>query len=212
MIGLGTILEVFFYVARFQQDGTSLLLSLLIAAALSLLMALGVYNKWLWLVLSVGVYSVFSTSAGQTFSLLARENIVASPTSMLQSSFQNDTSRLDKEAEKLNKDMESVSTVEEQAKYRTTLQQMRQRLASIQEAKERLVEQEKASNKESFEAKKEAIKATNIYEFYASMGQWHLVEWLKFILHSVLSTFIAIMVPIGIITWPKKAPKWVIPK
>ena len=44
----------------------------------------------------------------------------------------------------------------------------------------------------------------SIYDFYASMPKWSGLEWLKFIFHTILSAFIALMTPIGILTWNKK--------
>jgi len=47
--------------------------------------------------------------------------------------------------------------------------------------------------------------STNIYEFYNKLFGLDPV-WLQFILQTILSAFIAVMVPIGILTLPKREP------
>jgi len=52
---------------------------------------------------------------------------------------------------------------------------------------------------------KAIIKNMSIYDFYASMTDWYRMDWLKFLFHTVLSILIAIMTPIGLLTWDVKS-------
>jgi hypothetical protein len=45
----------------------------------------------------------------------------------------------------------------------------------------------------------------SIYGFYAGMVDWKKDDWLKFIFHFFLSVLIAIMAPVGIVSWGHQA-------
>lgn len=219
MIVFGALLEIYFYVFRFTQDGISVYVALVISVALNLLMALAVYGAqehrlWITVVIIVGAYSVFSTSAGQTFSLLNRDNSVGvteltRANVVTQTNNAHDIALLDKEAESITTQLGSIQAdIATVAKYRTTIKQLNDRLTAIGEQKRVLNTQANRARNEEIVANKQAIIATNIYEFYATMATWNNTERLKFIFHTILSLFIAIMTPLGILVWPKeRSPK-----
>jgi hypothetical protein len=218
MIVLGAFLEVYFYVFRFTQDGISLTVAITIASALNLLMALGVYRcksnlRWLFLVAPLGLYSVFSTSAGQTFSLLTKENNIGIAEQTKQENTSGDEitrtlNRLSTEAANITDALNKLPADPlERAKWRTFIKQSTDRLTSIDAQAKDLRNERLLGNTDTLSATKKATLASDIYSFYSNLPTWNSTEWLKFLFHSILSAFIAIMTPLGVLSWPNNDGK-----
>jgi hypothetical protein len=214
MVALGSTLEIYYYVMRFLQDGTTVLISSIIAAALNLLLSMAVYKsekskKWYTLIIVLGAYSVLATSAGQTFSLLNREaagtmQVEISKNEELISEYKSDIAALDRERNTLSAQLEGIQTIEQRYEFKETVKKAEQRLDEIKKDKIRLQSLIDSTTQKSNAAAKEGVRATSIYDFYGSMKKWTGTDWIKFIFHTVLSGFIAIMAPVGVLTWPKK--------
>jgi len=217
MISIGSFLEIWFYYARFKQDGIPVWLCWIIATGLNLLLNLFVYNfrktRWLIiLIIALGSYSVFSTSAGQTFMLLSLEtneatdlkiNVLNKNVDILNEAID----RLNAESVSINATLGTIQDIEHEANYRTTVRGARDRLSEIDHERSELLAKliDLTTGQET--VIRESIKATSIYDFYGSMVEWNNTNWLKFIFHTVLSIFIAIMAPTGILTWESKKKK-----
>jgi hypothetical protein len=73
MIGLGSFLEIHYYKFRFENDGIETWLAIIIGIALTLFLCLAIFERkkklMKLLIISLVIYSVLATSAGQSFSL-----------------------------------------------------------------------------------------------------------------------------------------------
>jgi len=167
-------------------------------------------NKiFLSVAITVTVYAVIQTSAGQTFSLLARD-AQAGKTDVnisLITEYKKNLERIDTEYATINKQMQSIKTTEDRANYGVTVGRMSGRLQTLNaERTKTIIELKALSEKQSTTEIKE-VNNMSVYDFYASMPAWSGMDWLKFLFHTVLSIFIALMTPIGLLSWtPSDAP------
>ena len=224
MITMGSFLEVFYYFWRFSNDGIATWLAVSIGAALTLLLALAIIqrrNKWAWtIIVPLAFYSIMATSAGQAFSLgivLEAETEAQVEEAYRQEEIRAVQSRIDvlqSEYQEIRGQINAtVTSLADRGYWRTTLAAAEARQAELRV----LISESQAA---ITELRREAVshenieeKSTNIYEFYHRLFGLDPV-WLQFILQTVLSAFIAVMVPIGILTLPRretaplaKAPK-----
>lgn len=214
IIALGSFLDIYFYAFRFTGDGMLMPIALITAVSLEILLAFAVYNAHTsyWFVavaVAVTIYATIQTSAGQTFALLS---YVATTGQEAEHTGQDriaieagkNLDRLAIEADTINKQLQSLSSVESRYMYANTISNATNRLNAI--SKERTENFKIISDQttKKSDSEKSAVKNMSIYDFYASMPRWSGLEWLKFIFHTILSAFIALMTPIGILTWNKK--------
>jgi len=211
IIALGSSIDVYFYAFRFIGDGNNLVLAIAMSIALEIFLALCVLKttqskKYYILVVAVSLYAVIQTSAGQTFSLLSSETNTGKTNikSELIEEYRKNLDRLEIETRAINKQMDSVQTTADRANYGRTVYSAQLRLDDI--SKERIKSLQSMSDLSSEYSKDEKSdnKKMSVYDFYSSMPNWSSKDWLKFVFHTVLSLFIALMTPIGILVWNAK--------
>jgi hypothetical protein len=220
LISFGAGLDAYFYVFRFLADGTNLFVALSAALALELLLAFAVWNAQkskLFTAVAVAItfYAVVQTSAGQTFSLLSRDAAAGDQTGINQTLIDEEKknlARLDAESATITKQLSSIQTTEDRAAYGLTIGRMTYRLSEL--ARDRNNSSQKISLLSDKNGKSEIVRVKNmsIYDFYASMTGWHSMDWLKFLFHTFLSILLAIMTPIGLLTWDPKSAGMVLKK
>jgi hypothetical protein len=220
MIVLGSFLEIYYYAFRFTNDGIDLWLATVIGIALTLLLSLAVFMRNLkpvwFLIIPLSIYSVICTSAGQSFSLgleIKQEKIEQVQAENNQKEIDDTRARItwiDNELAILRKQKdETITSLADRYKWKNTL-----RIAEAREKEltnERGIQANKLSELRAQATTSQDIKQrlTNIYEFYNQMTGWS-PEWLQFSLHTILSIFIALMSPLGIIiitNMPGERPK-----
>lgn len=210
MIILGSFLEIFYYQWRFSMDGIDFWLAVIIGIALTMLLSLAVflrkYKATLFLIIPLAIYSILCTSAGQTFSLAisqkseAQEQVKAEYTQEEIADTQERVKTIDSELTSLRKQIEATTTtLEDRAVWRTALK-------AAEEKEKRLIDErnilrEKLSLLRNSATIKESVKQkeTNIYKYYQGLIGIS-AEFMQFALHTILSAFIALMAPLGIIT------------
>jgi hypothetical protein len=196
MILIGSFLEIYYYTYRFTADGIPWWLGIIIGAGLNLLLMLLVYwKKNSLMIIFLIAYSVISTSAGQTFSIIEKQKIEA------EAKADPEKKRIEKEIELLQEERSGLSdqingtikTLEDRYEWQNTLGKAEKRITEIEE-------QIKTYNKAVEDLTKgETIKENNIYTFYENLMQGIIgKDFLKFVFHTVLSVFIALMAPTGI--------------
>jgi len=220
LISLGAGLDSYFYVFRFRADGTELPIALAAAVALEILLAFAVWNAqksriFTAVAVAITLYAVVQTSAGQTFSLLARDAAagdISATTGKLIEEEKRNLDRLDGEYAIITKQLSSIRTVEDRAAYGVTVGRMTARLSEI--AKERKDSSTRLSALAAENGKSEIsrVMKMSIYDFYASMPGWSGMEWLKFIFHTFFSILIALMTPVGILTWEVRSASRILRK
>lgn len=219
IICVGCLLEIYYYFFRFINDGIDPWLSIVIGASLTLLLAFAVFNrkrKWAWILMIVLVtFSVFSTSAGQSFSLGVKQREakkIETSEGYQTDEIKNLISRreaIDTELQDITQQInKTVVTLEDRAIWRTTLAAAESRKTEL--SKERIEVDNKLNTLYSEntiygnENNSDNISAVvNIYDFYSGIFGWK-PESIQFILHTILSVFIAIMSPIGLLSYPQR--------
>lgn len=210
LITIGSFLEIWYYWYRFSNDGIDIWLGITIGIALTLFLALAILNRKKkgikLLILSLIIYSVLATSAGQSFSLSIIEKEETQNT-IAEEYRQDDISDIETRIKEINTEYETiqnninatVETLHDRGTYRTALGKAETRLSELNIERTKL-------RTELTELRQEAItyedieqKKTNVYQFYYELTGIP-EKWLQFILQTILSIFIAIMAPLGIIT------------
>jgi len=209
MIILGSFLEIYYYAFRFTQDGIELWLAMIIGISLTLLLNLAVFMRklrlvWL-LIIPLAIYSILCTSAGQSFSLgleIKEEKIEQVQEEYTQIEIDETAKRItwiDEELVRIRKQKdETITSLSDRYHWKNTLKIAEELEAELTTERSGLTKKLselriKAKTKDNIEQ-----RSTNTYEFYQGMTGWS-AEWLQFALHTILSVFIAIMAPIGII-------------
>jgi hypothetical protein len=216
LIIIGSFLEIYFYVWRFNQDGLGIWLPIVIGTGLTMLLIIAVYSRkqkvYYWLIVPLAFYSIFATSAGQAFSLGEQlketENInIASKYNLEE--ITDTESQIDWYNDEIGKLSESIqassNSLEDRYHWKNTI-----RLA--QERQDKLISQRATLSGQLRELRAVATEHTeidkrpqNIYTFYSGMiGTSEY--WLQFILQTILSAFIAIMSPVGLILFMDRKP------
>jgi hypothetical protein len=210
LIVIGSFLEIFYYSYRFTNDGISAWLSIIIGVALTLLLSLAVYQRkkrimWL-IIIPVSIYSILATSAGQSFSLGLYEKNIQEEEAKEEyrqdeiSEIRERIKDIDMEIIKLNNQISgTITSLEDRYEWKYTLASTEERIDELKN--ERSILYEELNNTRitavTHESQDKAI--INIYEFYHSLFGWPKRAF-QFILQTVLSAFIALMSPVGIIT------------
>lgn len=209
LITLGSFTEIWFYILRFQQDGTETWLSTIIAAALTLFLAaltlLRHQNRWaIPAAFALAAYSVFCTTAGQSAALGLIQNERSQEDAQQAiavdaiADYRQNIDRLDREEEDIRERIASMTT--DDIAYWTTrgIEPFEDRKNAI--AAERQEWQDRIDAERDTLTTHEAVERTerNVYAFYASVigGDPRVIQ---IILQVVLSVFIAMMAPTGII-------------
>lgn len=207
LILLGSFLEIYFYYKRFVQDGVNNYVSCIIAVALTILLTiLARYYKTkiiYFLIIPLALFSVFTTSAGQAFSLSVERNKTIE-TSVGQLNIQDQIEEYKNDIAMINQSLKNLQNVtaaedkKDQWKYSGVIKSGVAREKELK--KEKVILQEKLNNlRDSQTVRTETVKEeTDIYKFYNGLFGIS-PKWLQFILQTILSFFIAVMSPIGII-------------
>jgi hypothetical protein len=198
LICLGSFLEVYYSAYRYIQDGIPVWLGIIIGLALNVFLMICMIQKRHVLALCLIVFSIISTSAGQTFSLIQKQSseIVAAALPEVEE-LRKESEELGNEKSKIEAQIEeTVKTLQDRYQWRNTLAAAEDRKREI----ERLI----LSNRERIDSlsdvQKTKIKENNIYTFYEGLTRdIFKADALKFILHTILSVFIALMAPAGIL-------------
>lgn len=216
MIAIGSFLEVYFYVWRFNQEGISIPLSIIIGAGLTLLFTLAIYQrseKWaMWIIIPVAIYSVSATSAGQYFYFNKNQNEKAA-VSVRENYFLEEAedikaqiARIDKQVEGIIQTIDgSTEELRDRAVWRTALADAEKRQKELEARREVLSSRLSKIHEELKTHDQVTIKDENIYSFYGEITGGNPGIF-QIILQTLLSTFIAVMSPIGIITYSGGKP------
>lgn len=213
LIIFGSFLEIYYYAFRFTQDGVPLWLAIIIGSALTMfLVMLTIIRKKsfavYFLMVPLFIYSVFCTSAGQTFSLITTEkeqSVMAVQAELNLETIEDlkyQKRIIQTEIEGINKRVNAtVGSLEDQYEWKNTYriaterkQQLEQQLNEINKQLDTKKDTAIISTK-----REEAIDNENIYHFYGRLSSVD-PEIIQLILHGALSLFIAFMAPIGIIS------------
>ena len=213
LITFGAVLDTYFYVFRFTADGTAFVIALMAALALELLLAFAVWNAQknkLFTVVAVAItlYAVVQTSAGQTFSLLSRDASAGDMSAASQAVADEEKKNLDRidlEYKTITEQLTSLRTVEDRANYSGTVWRMTARLGELTKARAESLARFSAASEAAGKSEVKKVRSMSIYDFYASMPSWGGMDWMKFVFHTILSILIAIMTPIGLLTWDVKS-------
>lgn len=211
IIAFGVSLDTYFNAFRFLADGLPLVVAVGAGVALEILLSFTVYNSrgstaYKVLATVITAYIVIQTSAGQTFALLSHTASVGQTTATDTASFtisecKKNILRLASEADTINAQLRSLQSAEARSLYSITIANANRRLDLISAERARnadtllKVSSSVVSDSKTGEARK------SIYNFYSSIPSWTGSDWLKFIFHFFLSVLIAIMAPVGILTW-----------
>lgn len=214
MIIIGSFLEIYFYVWRFSQDGLILPLSITIGAGLTLLLTILIYHrqyKWaVAIIIPLALYSIFATSAGQAFSL--NEKSGEEEQKQVKSTYiteqieekKREITEIDVEINTINELLKnSVEDIEKLGTWRSTVRESWVHVDDLRATRENFRNQLAGLISQATAHSEVAVRPKNIYTFYSDMLSFP-EYWLQFILQTLLSAFIAIMAPIGLITYNKK--------
>lgn len=165
----------------------------------------------MWLIIiPVVFYSILATSAGQSFSLGLIEEVRY--TEQAEEIYRqeeireilNNISGIDLQIKAVNRQIAgTVESLEDRYEWKFTLARAEERIAELKTEREEF--KNKLSVLRSQATTHETVETAtiNIYEFYHQIFGWEKKTF-QFILHTILSAFIAAMAPIGIITLGKK--------
>jgi hypothetical protein len=213
LISIGTPLESYFYWYRFTREGMDIYIAGAAGAGLILLLSVFVYlardNRKLYApALAVALFSVVSTSAGQSFATLSEQQLSAGVEVRVQSaqdmktSAEEEVQRLDADYAALTRQIDAtVSSLEDRYAWQRTL-------ATV-DAQRKTNRDRRESELRRFDqavldlATLSVSRQTDIYSYYSSLFGLS-ARWLQFILHTILSAFLTAMTPTGVALWPKK--------
>ena len=209
LIIIGSFLEIWYYIIRFERDGIEFWLSAIMGVSLTLLLSVLVllrqHRTWPWLLmLPLIVYSVLATSSGQSFHLSQLEK-----TETVDIAKNENLHELIKETRSLKTQYESerkqitvkinaIGVWSRQNLYAEEIQKLEQRRDFLDTEIIRLqtvIDKDSRSVEITDEIKKE--KTETSYEFYERLTGIQ-AQMSQFILQTLLSIFFAIMAPVGI--------------
>lgn len=206
LIILGSFLEIYYYQYRFSNDGTHWLLAWIIGFTLTLLLSISIFirdKKWTkWLIIPLFIYSVICTSAGQSFSLNIFENKkieLSAKDEYKKDEILGKAYRIKTIDEEIKAKVKFINT---HAYWKKTRAEYTERIRELEKERKGL-SQELSLLRRTTKTKKKSKKSENIYIFYNRLTGVP-ANWLQFLLHTILSIFIAVCAPIGIITITKK--------
>jgi len=217
LIIFGSFLEIYYYAYRFTNDGIESWLSITIGIALTLFLCMAIlYRKKRgirFLILTLIIYSILATSAGQSFSLSLfqkteiQENVQEQYRQDEIDEIQFRIQQIDEKYTQIQFGInETTTTLHDRGVYRTALEKAENQQLLLNE--ERSLLRDRLSELRQYAISYDGIekRKTNIYEFYNRLT-FISNEWLQFFFQTWLSIFIAIMAPLGITTLQSIKPK-----
>lgn len=188
-------LEVYYYYYRFSMDGLSVPLALISGVGLTGFLLVTYLQKMFWLYIPLVIFSVFATSAGQSYALAedARQQALNAAVVLERSNVITD---LEGEKNRLSVALAGIvipksmdvrrryaeeveKALEEKAGYEVELTQVNAKLEDL---------------------RPQAVgigKRETSYDFYAGLLGIK-AEWIQVFIHTVLSVFISFMAPVSI--------------
>ena len=211
LIVCGFALDTYFYAFRFLADGLPPSVAIGSGIALELLLSFAVYNArsskiFLSIAAAITIYAVVQTSAGQTFALLTHTVTAGQTTATDTAEFtiaecKKNISRLASEADTINAQLRSLQSAEARSQYAVTISNATRRLDQISAERAKNADTLLRLSSSVVSDAKNGEERKSIYNFYSSIPKWGGDDWLKFVFHFFLSVLIAIMAPVGIISW-----------
>lgn len=209
LIVFGSFLEIYYYQFRFQNDGIETWLAITIGIALTLFLCLTILQRETTLtkilIIALIIYSVFATSAGQSFSLsLFQKTETAIDIKELYNQeeikeIRYRINQIDKKYKQIQSGINiTADTLYGRAHYRTALKNAENKQKELNKERSGLQKRLSELRVAAISHDKIEKKKTNIYEFYNTLTGLS-VKWLQFTFQTILSIFIAFMAPLGII-------------
>lgn len=205
LIILGSFLEIFYYSQNFIFDGVPHIIAWIIAVSLTVALTTlsSFYKKFFsWIIIiPLAVFSIYITSSGQAAYLQESqktETIEISQEENRQEQleyYMNEIYILNNDLEQLSKQITANTTWTRQ-KYSDTIEAVQQRQDEIREEKRIL--QEKIEQLRPALVTNKQIEQFKKYDLYNEIFKAD-IKIKQFITHVLLSFFIAILAPIGII-------------
>jgi len=215
LVALGVTLDTYFYAFRFIADGLPAVVAIASGVALELLLSFSVYNvrrskAFVIIAVAITIYAVIQTSAGQTFALLSHTASIGVETETNTATFtmmqcEKNISRLTAEADAITRQLRSLQSATARAEYAGTINSANARLNQITRERSQLMNMLLKTSATTVTGARNKDNQKSIYGFYAGMVDWKKDDWLKFVFHFFLSVLIAIMAPVGIISWGSAA-------
>ncbi len=214
LIVLGITLDTYFYAFRFIADGLPVVIAVSSGIALELLLSFAVYNVrrskvFILIAVAISIYAVVQTSAGQTFALLSHTASIGVETETKTATFtmgqcEKNIARLTAEADAITRQLRGLQGMKARAEYAGTINSANVRLNQITRERAQLTDMLLRLTNATVTGARNEDSQKSIYGFYAGMPDWKKADWLKFIFHFFLSVLIAIMAPVGIISWGRQ--------
>jgi len=211
LIALGITLDTYFYAFRFIADGLPAVVAIAAGVALEMLLSFAVYNArrarvFIIIAVAITIYAVVQTAAGQTFALLSHTAGIGVETETGTATFtmaqcKENVARLTEEANIITGQLKSLQSVKARADYARTIASANARLNQITRERTRLMDVLLKTSAATVTDARDADSQKSIYNFYAGMVNWQKDDWLKFVFHFFLSVLLAIMAPVGILSW-----------
>ena len=211
LVTLGVTLDTYFYAFRFIADGLPVVVAVSSGVALELLLSFAVYNArrskvFIVIAVAITLYAVIQTAAGQTFALLSHTAGIGVETETGTATFtmaqcKENVARLTEEANIITGQLKSLQSVKARVEYAGTINRANERLNQITRERTRLMDTLLKTSAATVTDARDADSQTSIYGFYAGMVNWKKDDWLKFVFHFFLSVLLAIMAPVGILSW-----------
>jgi len=215
LVVLGITLDTYFYAFRFTADGLPVVVAVASGVALELLLSFSVYNirrskAFIIIAVAITLYAVIQTSAGQTFALLSHTASIgveteANTAAFTMSQCEKNIDRLTVEADTITRQLKSLQSAEARVQYAGTIAIATARLNQISRERAQLMTVLARTTAATVSGARNENSQSSIYGFYAGMPDWEKDDWLKFVFHFFLSVLIAIMAPVGIISWGSAA-------
>ena len=211
LVALGITLDTYFYAFRFIADGLPVVVAVASGVALELLLSFAVYNArrskvFIAIAVAITLYAVIQTAAGQTFALLSHTAGIGVETETGTATFtmaqcKENVARLTEEANIITGQLKSLQSVKARVEYAGTINRANERLNQIMRERTRLMDVLLKTSAATVTDARDADNQKSIYNFYAGMVNWQKDDWLKFVFHFFLSVLLAIMAPVGILSW-----------
>jgi len=215
LVVLGVTLDTYFYAFRFIADGLPVVVAIAAGVALELLLSFAVYNArrskvFITIAVAITIYAVVQTSAGQTFALLSHTASIGVEMENNTASFtleqcEKNIERLTTEADAITRQLKGLQSAKARADYAGTINSANARLNQITRERTQLMDIMTKTTAATVSDARGADSQKSIYNFYAGMVNWQKDDWLKFVFHFFLSVLLAIMAPVGIISWSHQA-------
>jgi hypothetical protein len=156
------------------------------------------------------IFSVMATSAGQSFSLgikIEEARQITQVQGYHEQEIEDLINRrdvIDKELSDINAQINrTVRSLQDRANWRTALATAEKRKVELTNERTDIADKLKELYSQNTILTSDISAIVNIYDFYSKIFGWK-PENLQLILHTILSVFIALMAPVGLITYPQK--------